>query len=118
MSRLEAKRTGRTLRKQRNRTRVKGTSAKPRLSVFVSNTHIGAQVINDSKGTTLASVTTVGNKTLKGNMSEKAAWVGKEIAKKAKAKKISKVVFDRNSKLYHGRVKTLADSAREEGLEF
>jgi large subunit ribosomal protein L18 len=63
-------------------------------------------------------VTTVGQKKLTGNMSEKATWVGSEIAKKAKAKKINNVVFDRGGKLYHGRVAALADAARKEGLEF
>jgi large subunit ribosomal protein L18 len=118
MSRLDNKRTGLALRKQRIQTRVKGTAKKPRLSVFVSNSHVSAQIIDDTTGKTLVSVTTEGNKTLKGTKTEKAAWVGKEIAKAAKTKKVKQVVFDRNGKLYHGRVKTLADAAREEGLEF
>lgn len=118
MSRLASKRSKTALRKQRIQSRVKGTAEKPRLSVFISNSQVSAQIIDDAKNTTLVSVTTEGNKTLKGNMTEKAAWAGKEIAKKAKTKKINKVVFDRNGKLYHGRVKTLADAAREEGLEF
>lgn len=118
MSRLARKRTGLVLRKQRIQSRVRGTDKKPRLSVFISNSHVSAQIIDDTSNKTILSVTTEGNKTLKGSKTEKAAWVGKEIAKAAKAKKVKRVVFDRNGKLYHGRVKTLADAAREEGLEF
>lgn len=118
MSRLESKRTGLALRKQRIQKRVKGDSKKPRLCVFISNSHVTAQVIDDTLNKTIFSVTTEGNKTLKGSKTQKAAWVGKEVAKTAKEKKIKQVVFDRNGKLYHGRVKTLADAAREEGLEF
>jgi large subunit ribosomal protein L18 len=80
--------------------------------------HVTAQIINDSDMKTLAYVSTIGNKNLKGNMSEKAAIVGTEIAKKAKTAKINQVVFDRGSKIYHGRVKALADAARKEGLDF
>ncbi len=118
MNRLNHKRTGLALRKQRIQKRVKGTTEKPRLSVFVSNKQIAAQLIDDSKSKTVASVTTESNTALKGSMSEKAKWVGTEIAKKAKIAKVSQVVFDRNGKLYHGRVKELADAARQEGLEF
>ena len=102
-----------------NRTRAKlhGTAERPRLSVHISNKHITAQVIDDDKMTTLAYATTVGSK-VKGTMSEKAAEIGKEIATKAKKAKVSKVVFDRGSKLYAGRMSALADAARKEGLEF
>ena len=79
--------------------------------------HISAQLIDDDKSATLASATTVGSK-FKGTMTEKAKKVGEEIAKKAKAVKIKKVTFDRGSKKYHGRIKALADSARENGMEF
>ena len=105
-------------RKYRVRARVSGTTDRPRLSVFVSNRHISAQLVDDTTHKTLAAATTVGQKEAKGNMSERAVWVGTEIAKKAKTAKIKSVVFDRNSKLYHGRVKALADAARAEGLEF
>jgi len=91
---------------------------RPRLSVHVSNLHVSAQIINDETHATLAAISTVGQKTATGTMTDKATWVGTEIAKKAKAAKISKVVFDRRSKLYHGRVKALADAARNAGLEF
>jgi len=102
-----------------NRTRAKlhGTAERPRLSVHFSNMHITAQVIDDDKKATLAYVTTVGSK-ISGTKTEKAAKIGAEIAKKAKAAKIQKVVFDRGSKLYAGRMSALADAARKEGLEF
>lgn len=105
-------------RKHRIRAKISGTSERPRLSVFVSNKHISAQIIDDSKQLTLAQVSTVGQKAATGTMTERAAWVGSEIAKKAKTAKVSKVVFDRGGSLYHGRVKALADAAREAGLEF
>lgn len=105
-------------RKYRIRSRVSGTSERPRLSIFVSNRHISAQIIDDTKQHTLAYATTVGQKVPAGSMSEKAGWVGTEIAKKAKAAKVKSVVLDRNGKLYHGRVATLADAARKAGLEF
>jgi len=106
------------IRKNRIRSKVVGTSERPRMSVTISNMHVSAQIIDDSKNVTLVAVTTVGSKTAKGSLSEKATVVGKEIAAKAKAKKITKVVFDRNGRIYHGRVKALADAAREGGLEF
>jgi large subunit ribosomal protein L18 len=108
----------RVLRKKRVRSVVIGTTNRPRLSVHISNLHITAQLIDDSKHQTISYISTVGQKNLKGNMSEKAIWVGSEIAKQAKAKKIKAVVFDRGSKLYHGRVAALAEAARKEGLEF
>ena len=102
-----------------NRTRAKlhGTAERPRLSVHMSNLHIIAQVIDDDAGKTLAYATTVGQK-LTGSMAEKAAKIGTEIAKKAKTAKVKKVVFDRGSKLYAGRMSALANAARKEGLEF
>lgn len=106
------------LRKNRIRSVVSGTTERPRLTVHVSNKHISAQIIDDSKQRTLASATTVGQKDAKGTMTERAAWVGKEVATKAKAGKIKQVVFDRNGRLYHGRIKALATAAREQGLEF
>ena len=104
-------------RKHRIRATVSGTTERPRLSVFVSNQHVSAQIIDDTKHATLAAASTVGQKAT-GTMTEKAAWVGEEIAKKAKAAKVKQVVFDRGGKLYHGRVATLADAARKAGLEF
>jgi large subunit ribosomal protein L18 len=75
-------------------------------------------LIDDSKSSTIAYVTTVGAKSTGDTMTEKAVWAGKEMAKKAKTAKITKVVFDRNGKLFHGRIKALAEAAREAGLEF
>jgi len=106
-----------TLRKGRVRAKVSGTTERPRLSVFISNTHVSAQVIDDSTGKTLAAATTVGQK-LTGTMTEKAAKIGEEIAKKAQKAKIKAVVFDRNGRKYAGRLKALADAARKGGLEF
>jgi len=94
-----------------------GTSERPRLSVFISNFHVSAQIIDDTVGKTLISATTVGKKSL-GTMTEKASLIGAEIGEKAKKAKITKVVFDRNGRAYAGRLKALADSAREKGLEF
>lgn len=108
----------RSQRKARIRSVVSGTAQRPRLSVYISNLHISAQLIDDTTHKTIGYATTVGNKTAKGSMTEKAALVGEDIAKQAKAKKIKTVVFDRGGKLYHGRVAALADAARKEGLEF
>ena len=104
-------------RANRTRAKIHGTAERPRLSVHMSNLHITAQVIDDDKKVTLAYATTVGTK-LKGSKTEKAAEIGKMIATAAKKAKISKVVFDRGSKLYAGRMSALADAARKEGLEF
>ena len=103
--------------KRRIRKNISGTSAKPRLSVFRSNKQIYAQIIDDSNGTTLVSATSYNNKAAKGTKIEQAALVGKEVAELAKKAGIETVVFDRNGYLYHGRVKLLADSARESGLK-
>lgn len=104
-------------RANRTRAKIHGTAERPRLSVNFSNLHVTAQIIDDDKKITLAYATTVGKK-LSGSKTEKAAEIGKEIAAKAKKAKISKVVFDRGSKLYAGRMSALADAARKEGLEF
>ena len=104
--------------KRRIRRNVNGTSAKPRLTVFRSNKQIYAQIIDDSTGKTLVAASTYNNKAAKGSKSEQAAVVGKEVAEKAVKAGIETVVFDRNGYLYHGRVKSLADSAREGGLKF
>ena len=103
--------------KAKIRTRVEGTSERPRLSVFRSNSQIYAQVINDAEGKTLAAASSLAIKD-KLTKSEKAALVGKSIAEAAKKAGVDAVVFDRNGYLYHGRVKQLADAAREAGLKF
>ena len=104
-------------RANRTRAKIHGTAERPRLTVHISNTHITAQVIDDDKQVTLAYASTIGAKA-KGTMTEKAQLIGKEIATKAKAAKVKKVVFDRGSKLYAGRMAALAEAARKEGLEF
>ena len=102
MNRLEHKSKTSALRAHRTRSRTKGTTDRPRLSVSVTNLHVSAQVIDDVNHVTLASASTVGQKTVKGNLSEKAAWVGIEVAKAAKAKKVKQVVFDRDGKIHVG----------------
>ncbi len=118
MTNLAHKLHNRQQRKQRIRTVVSGTAKRPRLQVYISNLHVNAQLIDDENHRTVAQVTTVGQKTVKGTMTEKAAWVGEEVAKQAQAAKLKAVVFDRGGKLYHGRVAALADAARKAGLEF
>ena len=109
----------RTRIKRRIRKKITGTTAIPRLSVFRSNKEIYAQIINDLDGVTLASATSLGDKAAAGvNKLEQAALVGKKIAEAAKSAGLEQVVFDRNGYLYHGRVKALAEAARENGLKF
>jgi large subunit ribosomal protein L18 len=103
-------------RKMRVRSKVTGTAARPRLSVFKSDVHIYGQLIDDDKQKTLVAMSDLKVKT--GKKTEKAAKVGEELAKLAIAKKIKKVTFDRNGFKYHGRVKALAEGARKGGLEF
>ena len=102
--------------KYRIRKNVNGTAERPRLSVFRSNKQIYVQVINDVDGRTLASASSIGMEAMP--KIEQAAKVGALLAEKAKAAGITTVVFDRNGYLYHGRVKALADAAREGGLNF
>ena len=99
------------------RKKIYGTGHRPRLSVFRSNREISVQVINDVKGETLATITTMGKK-IQGTKSEKASLVGKEIGKYILDLGIKEVVFDRNGYLYHGRIKALAEAARASGLKF
>lgn len=118
MTHLTRKLQTRMIRKRRIRSMVSGTVERPRLSVHVSLTHVTAQVIDDVNHKTVAYVSTVGQKQATGSLTDKATWVGTEIAKKAKNAKVNSVVFDRNGRAYHGRVKALADAARNAGLEF
>lgn len=109
------------LRKKRHarvRRKISGTPECPRLNVFRSNAHIHAQVIDDVNGVTLASASSVAMKLANGSNIAAATAVGKQVAENAKAKNITKVVFDRGGYIYHGRVKALAEAAREAGLEF
>jgi large subunit ribosomal protein L18 len=118
MGNLIQKLKSRNLRKNRIRSVISGTQERPRLSVFVSSRHISAQLIDDTTHSTIAAVSTVGQKAATGTMTEKAVWVGSEIATKAKAAKVTSIVFDRGGRQYHGRVKALAEAARAKGLEF
>jgi len=104
--------------KNRIRKVVSGTAAKPRLSVFRSNKGISAQLIDDVAGVTLVSTSSLSLKDAKGTKIEVAAVVGKSLAEKAAKAGIENAAFDRNGYLYHGRVKSLADGAREAGLKF
>ena len=117
----ESKNESRKHRKIRIRKKVSGTAERPRLVVFRSNSHIYAQIVNDEERNTLVSASTLAMSKnepgLRCNI-EGASRVGKEIARLAKEKNIGKVVFDRNGYIYHGRVKAVADGAREGGLEF
>ncbi|MBR3161759.1 MAG: 50S ribosomal protein L18 [Bacilli bacterium] len=107
-------------RHKKIRKTLAGTAEKPRLNVFRANANITAQIIDDTKGITLVSASTLESnlKIKNGGNIEAAKLIGAEIAKRAKKAKIKEVVFDRGGYLYHGRVKALAEAARENGLEF
>jgi large subunit ribosomal protein L18 len=123
--RIHTKEDRRDRIKLRLRKRIDGNSARPRLSVFRSLSHIYVQVIDDRTGTTIASASTT-ESTVKGALAKGAKGgnirgaeaIGKAIAERLKDKGITKVVFDRNGFLYHGRIKAVADAARQAGLEF
>lgn len=121
MAKTAIKTITRMKRKVRVRKKVQGTSERPRLNVFKSARHIYAQIIDDTKGSTIVAASTVSeiaaDVTNGGNVTA-ASFVGKEIARLALDKGISTVVFDRNGFLYHGRIKALAEAAREAGLNF
>jgi large subunit ribosomal protein L18 len=117
MANLLKKKINLGLRKQRVRAKIHGTSERPRLSVSISNKNVSAQIIDDVKQITLVSSTSVNLKQA-GALSELAAFVGSDIAKKAKKAKINTVVFDRNGRQYAKRLSSFADAARKEGLEF
>jgi large subunit ribosomal protein L18 len=115
-----SKNENRSLVHTRIRRRVRGTTERPRLAVYRSVAHIYAQVIDDTKGVTLVSASTneeAGKKGRGGNVAA-AKEIGKRVAERAKESGIKSVVFDRGGYIYHGRVKALADAAREAGLEF
>jgi large subunit ribosomal protein L18 len=111
----EAKRVGRIRRHRRVRKKISGTSDRPRLAVFRSNKHIYAQLIDDRAARTLAAASDTG--AAEGDKTVRAKSVGQSLAKQAKAAGIERAVFDRGGRLYHGRVKALADGAREGGLQ-
>jgi large subunit ribosomal protein L18 len=111
------KNKNRELRRKRVRSKIFGTAETPRLSVAVSLSHVRVQLIDDNKGATICAADDFKIKDKK-TKTEKAVLVGEAIAKAAKEKNIKRVVFDRSFKLYHGRVKALADAARKAGLEF
>ena len=114
----ESKNVSRVRRHARVRAKISGTTECPRLCVYRSNKNIEAQIIDDDKRVTLVSSSSMSLKLANGGNVEAAKAVGADIASKAKAKKIKKVVFDRSGYIYHGRVKALAEAAREAGLEF
>jgi len=122
MGATESKRLARIKRRQRIRKRIKGTTTRPRLCVFRSAKHIYAQIIDDSRGLTLAAASSNEPDLRKQddfeNKVSMATFIGKEIGQRAQEKGIKQVVFDRNGFLYHGRVKAVSEGARESGLEF
>ena len=122
MDKQKAKWVRRRRRRLSNRRRVAGTPSRPRLAVYRSSKHISAQIIDDAEGKTLAAATStakaIASELAGKTKTEKAAAVGAEIAKRAKDAGVEKVVFDRGFSKYHGRVKALADAAREAGLKF
>lgn len=117
----KTKEESRARRKLRIRKKVAGTAERPRLTVFRSARHIYAQVIDDTTGKTLVAASTMSKDlkgTLEGKKTDAALAVGSLVAEQCKSKSITKVVFDRNGYLYHGRVKALAEAARKAGLDF
>ena len=118
MLKMTSKNKDRQRRHARVRRKISGTAACPRLSVFRSNAHIHCQIIDDTTGNTLVSCSSVDLKLSNGGNVEAAAKVGSELAKRALAKNIENVVFDRGGYIYHGRIKAVAEAAREAGLKF
>jgi large subunit ribosomal protein L18 len=115
---VKTKEQGRLRRHRRVRSKVSGTADRPRLAVYRSNARIYAQVIDDASGRTLVSASSLDKDVAGAKRAEQAALVGKLVGERAKQAGVETVVFDRGGYLYHGRVKALADAAREAGLEF
>ena len=122
MNKLQAKKAGLARRKRRVRAKVFGTAERPRLTVHRTNAHIYAQVIDDASGRTLCSASTLDSefrtKGAVGSNKEAAEFVGELVGKRAIEKGVTEVTFDRGGRIYHGRVKALADGARNAGLKF
>ncbi|NMA84600.1 MAG: 50S ribosomal protein L18 [Epulopiscium sp.] len=122
MIKKQSRTSVRVKKHQRMRHRITGTAAKPRMCVFKSGKHIYVQVIDDTKGHTLASASTleadIKSKLKNTSNIEAATLVGEVIAQRAKEKGVNEIVFDRGGFIYHGKIKALADAAREAGLEF
>lgn len=118
MIKKESKNVIRQRRHARVRAKISGTATCPRLSVYRSNSHIHAQLIDDVKGVTLVSSSSVALKLANGGNIAAATQVGEDIAKKALAAGIETIVFDRSGYIYHGRIKAVAEAAREAGLKF
>jgi large subunit ribosomal protein L18 len=118
MSNTNERKTMRERRKLRGRKKVNGTAERPRMSVFRSARHVFVQVVDDDSGKTLVSVGTFAKGKADRANKEICTEVGKKVAAACKAKNITKVVFDKNGYTYHGRIKALADGAREAGLDF
>jgi large subunit ribosomal protein L18 len=122
VDRIKAKIKGRLARKRRVRRRISGTAAKPRLTVYRSLKHVYAQLIDDETGATIVSASSMGrdmrDELTKKNDTDAAKQIGAALAKKALARDIKTVVFDRNGYAFHGKVKALAEAAREGGLKF
>ena len=117
MNILSHKKLSAERRQFRVKSRLKTNQSRPRLVVNISHRHVSAQIIDDISGRTLSAVTTVGSQ-INGSLTEKATWVGQQIAAKALKAKVKQIRFDRRYRLYHGRVKALAEAARQAGLEF
>ena len=115
---VKTKEQGRLRRHRRVRSKISGTAERPRLAVYRSNLRIYAQLIDDEAGRTLAAASSLDKDVAGAKRSEQAGMVGKLVAERAKQAGIGRVVFDRGGYLYHGRVKALADGAREGGLDF
>src|SRR5690348_10193380 len=118
MNHQKAKHVRQLRRRRHVRSKVRGTPERPRLTVFRSSKHIYAQLIDDLSGVTLAAASTVGKDAAYGGNKNAAVEVGKRLAEAAKAKGINQAAFDRGHYRYHGRIKALADAAREGGLKF
>ncbi len=122
MKRINPSRTARLKRKKSIRKKISGTPDRPRLCVFRSARHIYAQIVDDTRGHTLAAASTlekaIRDEAVSGGKIGKARRIGEQVAKRAQEKGVERVVFDRNGFLYHGRVKALSEGARKAGLKF